>query len=82
MRRGIRRELSSTELMFGWRTVLVARRKQREKAGLKPGTYKRKAWEEKRRSLALLEMTPTETAAKSQKEGRAEARPYIEQFPT
>jgi hypothetical protein len=41
----------------------------------------RKAKEEKRRSLVPLEIIPTETALTSQKEGRAKARPYIEQFP-
>jgi hypothetical protein len=56
-------------LIFGWHSFGCAKKTER------------KAKEEKHRFLALLEMTPTETALKSQKEGRAEARPYTEQFP-
>jgi hypothetical protein len=47
----------------------------------RPDPYKRKTRKEKSRFLASLEITRTETALKSQKEGRAEARPYTEQYP-
>jgi hypothetical protein len=67
MRRGIRLEVLSTELMFGWRMVLGEReRKERKrkkgpgpsKLGVnKPGPYKCGTKKEKSSFLASLGMT-------------------------
>src|SRR5271163_1132038 len=89
MRRGIRREVSSTKLMFGWRAVLVARvkrKKMRERAGQARPLRERNRKNRSLRtgsdpSVALLEMSQSRDGAKIEEGCRAKARRYASYIP-